>query len=374
VCSLLLLKAFDRVRHTDPGVRADHVLVATVPLSEGTRPKEEQWTAYWRDLEQRARQIPGVDAVGLVSCAPMHGCHQGQFFQPENGIARPDGKDPVVLWRSASPGYLAAMGLRLKEGRFLAEADNAKDAAPAVVVNETFVRTFWGGDATGVGRRIKYNNPKEPWITIVGVTQDVKHYGLDRPVRPAVYFPTAVRPLTTMTIALHTAVDPAAITPALREVLRQIDPETPLVRPRPMDTVIQQSTALRQAFSSMLAVFAALAFVLAIGGTYGVATYLVTQRTREIGIRVALGARTGDIFRSVVASGLGVVITGVAAGLAAAVAVGGWLGDALFGVSTHDPAVLSIVSLVLIATAILANGVPARRASRVDPMRSLRTE
>jgi hypothetical protein len=244
----------------------------------------------------------------------------------------------------------------------------------AVVVNESFVRTFWGEGANAVGRRIKVGGPKSAWITVVGVAGDVKHYGLERPMRPGLYFPISVGPRSTMTIALHTKVDPESVTPALRELLRQIDPEVPLVRPRPMETLIAKSTALRAAFSWMLAVFAGLAFVLAIGGAYGVATYLVTQRTREIGIRVALGARTADVFKSVVASGLVVVVAGVVLGLAGSVIVAGQLGSALFGVSTHDAGVLSLVTVVLVGTALFANGLPARRAARIDPMRSLRTE
>ena len=385
VCSLLLVKAFDRVRHVDPGFRADHVLLATIPLSEGTRPKPEQWFAFWNDLEQRARQIPGVDAAGMITCAPLDGCHLGNFFTIENAIPPPDGKNPVVLMRMASAAYFPAMGIRLKEGRFLADSDIAKGAltndqvrrgtAPVVVVvNESFVRAFWGDGATGAGRRIKFNGPDTQWIPVVGVVADVKHYGLERPMRPGIYFPLSVDPRSNMTIALHTQVEPASVTPALRDLLRQIDPEIPLVRPRTMETLIEQSTALRAAFSWMLAVFAALAFVLAIGGAYGVATYLVTQRTREIGIRVALGARTNDIFRNVVASGLGVVLVGVALGLAGSVAVAGQMGDTLFGVSTHDASVLSLVTIALLLTALLANGLPARRAARIDPMRSLRTE
>ncbi len=385
VCSLLLVKAFDRLRQTDPGFRADHLLLASIPLSEGTRPKAEQWFAFWNDLEQRARRIPGVDGAGLITCAPLDGCHLGNFFAAENAIPRPDGKNPVVLWRAATAGYFQTMGIRLRQGRFLTDADIAKGAlteddilkgkAPlVVVVNESFVRTFWGEGANAVGRRIKYEDDRAPWITVVGVVADVKHYGLERPMRPGVYLPVNVDPRSTMTIALHTAVEPGSVTPALRDLLRQIDPETPLVRPRTMDAMIAGSTSLRAAFSWMLAVFAALAFVLAIGGAYGVATYLVTQRTREIGIRVALGARSSDIFRSVVANGLAVVCGGLAAGLAGSILVARQLGTALFGVSTHDPAVLTAVAAVLAGTALFANGLPARRAARIDPMRSLRTE
>jgi predicted permease len=347
--------------------------VATIPLSEGTRPKPEQWMAFWTEFERRAAAIPGVDAAGVVTCAPFAGCHNGNFFDVEGAAPRPDGKKPVVLWRTASAGYFPAMGLRLKSGRFLEEADGRAGARPVIVVNDSFVRTFWGDGADGVGRRLRRND-NDPWTTVVGVTADVKHYGLERPMRPGVYLPIARDPRASMMLAIHTTVEPSSVTPAVRELLRQMDPEVPLYRVRTMEDQIRQSTALRAAFSWMLAVFAGLAFVLAVGGAYGVSMYLVTQRTREIGIRVALGARTGDIFRSVVATGVGVVLAGVACGLAGSVAVARLLGDALFGVSAHDAGVLSGVTAVLIGTALLANGLPARRAARVDPMRSLRTE
>ena len=150
--------------------------MATVPLSEGTRPKPEQWFALWNEFE-RARQIPGVDAAGVITCAPLDGCHTGQFFEAENAIPRPDGKNPVVLFRTASAGYFQAMGIRLRQGRFLADSDIARGAlkdddilggkAPlVVVVNESFVRTFWGEGANGVGRRIKFGDPKASWIPV----------------------------------------------------------------------------------------------------------------------------------------------------------------------------------------------------------------
>jgi predicted permease len=375
VCSGLLFKAFDRVRSVDPGFRADGVLVATIPLSEGTRPKEEQWLAFWNEFERRIAAIPGVDAAGLTTCAPLSGCHTGNFFQVDGAIPQPDGKNPVILTRSATPGYFRAMGLRLKEGRFLEDADARRASDGAIVVNESFVRTFWGPGATGVGRRIKSFAREAKWMPVVGVVEDVKHYGLDRPMRPGIYYPMARSPRSTLMMAIHATVPPASVVPAVRDVLRQMDPEIPLYRARTMEDQIRRSTALRAAFSWMLAVFASLALVLAIGGAYGVSTYLVTQRTREIGIRVALGARTADVFRSVAATGVGVVLSGVAVGLAGSIAVARRLGsDALFGVSTHDATVLGAVAAVLIATALLANGVPARRAARIDPMRSLRTE
>ena len=374
VCGALLVKAFDRVRHVDPGFRTTGVLIATVPLSEGTRSKPEQWMAFWNEFERRLAAIPGVDAAGLTTCAPLSGCHTGNFFQVDGAIPRPDGKDPVVLTRSASPGYFRAMGLRLKEGRFLEDADGRPESDGGVVVNESFVRTFWGADAKGAGRRIKYRDARAKWIPVVGVVEDVKHYGLDQPMRPGIYLPLARSPRSNLMMAVHAGAPPETTVPAIREVLRQMDPEIPLYRVRTMEEQIRRTTSLRAAFSWMLGVFAALAFVLAVGGAYGVATYLVTQRTREIGIRVALGARTTDIFRTIAATGAGVVLAGVAAGLLGSIAVTRRLGDALFGVSAYDATVLAGVAAVMLATALVANGLPARRASRIDPMRSLRTE
>jgi putative ABC transport system permease protein len=373
VCGTLLVKAFDRVRHVDPGFRADHVLTFSVPISEGTRPKPEQWVAFWDQLLDRTRRIAGVDAAGLVTCPPL-GCHMGNFFTAEGAKPMPDGKDPVVLTRLATPGYFEAMGIRLQEGRFLRESDERDKQSKVVIVDETFARTFWGEGVAAVGRRIKTRGKDSPWFTVVGVAGDVRHYGLERPMRPGLYFPQSFDPTANMTMAVHTRVDPESIIPAVRQALREIDPELPLVGARTMEENLRRSLALRAAFSWMLAVFAFLAFVLAIGGAYGVATYLVTQRTREIGIRVALGARTGDILKTVVGHGLSVVAAGVTCGIVASLVVTRLLTDALFGVSPADVTVLTFVASVLVGTALMANGLPARRAARIDPMRSLRTE
>lgn len=374
VCGALLVKAFDQLRHVDPGFRPDHVLTAVVPLSEGTRPKPEQWTAFWKDFETRLAAAPGVDAEGLITCLPLAGCHTGNFFEVDGALPRPDGKDPVVLWREASSGYAAAIGLRLREGRFLEPADARPHAQPVVVVNETFVRSFWGEGAKGVGRRIKYHGAENPWMTVVGVTADVKHYGLDRPMRPGVYLPLSNDPRSALMVAVHSDRDPALVATSLRDVVRRIDPDIPLYRVRTMDEWMRLSLAPRAALAWMLAVFAGLALVLAIGGAYGVSTYLVTQRTREIGIRVALGARTSDVFRGVVTSGLAAVGAGIVCGLALSLGLGGVMAGLLLGVSPFDPAVLGAVTAILLATAVAANGLPARRAARIDPMRSLRAE
>jgi predicted permease len=284
--------------------------------------------------------------------------------------------------RYASADYFKTMGIRLKSGRLFDDRDG-REPQPAdpdrrsprvAIINETFARTFWPGVADPVGRRFKFNDDEAPWMTVVGLVRDVKHYGLERPMRPGVYFPLPADPRETLAVALHTAGDAAALAGAARAAMRELDPDLPLFQVRSMDEALQRSLTVRAAYSWMLGVFALLALVLALGGTYGVASYLVTQRTREIGIRVALGARTADIVRTVIGRGLGVVAVGVGVGVLASLGAARWLADLLFGSGARDMAILAGVASLLLMTALVANWLPARRAARIDPMQSLRTE
>jgi putative ABC transport system permease protein len=241
-------------------------------------------------------------------------------------------------------------------------------------VNETFVKTFWPGVTDPIGRRFRNNNDKAPWITVVGYVEDVRHYGLERPMRPGVYMPVAQRTSGTMTVAVRTAGDPAAFTATARAALRDLDPELPMYRIRTMEEALRRSLAQRGTYSWLLGIFAAMALVLALGGTYGVTSYLVSQRTREIGIRVALGARSADIVRSVLRSSLLIVTVGVVVGVLSSVGLARLLSALLFGVPPHDVRILAGATMLLVALAVAANWLPAQRAARVDPMRSLRTE
>ena len=379
VASGLLFRAYERVKHVDAGFRPDHVLTFMVALPEASYGGDDdavggkQVNAFWDRLTARFATLPGVDAVGLVSCPPL-GCHWGNFFEPEGRAPlKPGEANPVVLQRPASAGYFKAMGVRLLKGRFLEEQDATGDRHVAVV-NETFAKTFWPGVNDPVGKRFKgAGNSKAPWITVVGLAGDVKHYGLERPMRPGIYFPLTVGRFNTMTVAIRTAADPGAFAATARASLRELDPELPMYRVRTMEEALRRSMAQRATYSWLLGIFAAMALVLALGGSYGVTSYLVSQRTREIGIRVALGARTADIVRAVMRKGLVTVAAGVAIGLAASFAVVRLLADLLFGVSPNDPAILAGATLVLFVLAVAANWLPARRAARVDPMRSLRT-
>jgi predicted permease len=371
----LLFRAYQRVSHVDPGFSPDHVLTFMVDLPEAaySTPDNKRIIAFWDRLTERFAQLPGVEASGIVSCPPL-GCHWGNFFSVEGRPPlKPGEANPVVLHRPASPGYFRAMGIRLKSGRFL-EAGDMVNGSNVAVVNEAFVKTFWPGVSDPVGKRFKREGDKAPWITVVGFVSDVKHYGLERPMRPGIYYPYSANGFNTMTVVVRTAGDPGAFASSARAALREMDPELPMFRVRTMDEALQRSLAQRATYSWLLAIFAGMALVLALGGSYGVTSYLVSQRTREIGIRMALGARSGDIVATVLRRSLMIVSIGVVAGLAASLGLGRVLADLLFGVPPRDPRILAGAAAVLLALAIAANWLPARRASRVDPMRSLRTE
>jgi predicted permease len=381
VCAGLLWRAFDRVRQVDPGFRTEGVLTFSLSLPEIGYPDLGSRLAFWDRLAARMSALPGVNSAGLVTCAPL-GCHWGTFFRIEGMERKADESVPVTLFRYASAPYFETMGIRLKSGRFFDERDgreeqpeDPEERSPRVaIVNGTFAKTFWPDVADPVGRRFKFNGEKAPWMTVVGLVDDIKHYGLERPMRPGVYFPLPADPRRTLTVALHTRGDAAALAASARAAVRELDPVLPLFQVATMEEALQRSLRVRAAYSWMLGAFAILALVLALGGTYGVASYLVTQRTREIGIRVAFGARSRDVVRTVVGRGVVVAIAGIAAGVGASIGAARLLADLLFGAGVRDPAILAGVVSVLLLTALLANGLPARRAARIDPMRSLRTD
>ncbi|HEX5216329.1 MAG TPA: ABC transporter permease [Vicinamibacterales bacterium] len=371
----LLVRAFANVRHTDPGYRADHALLFSIALPDASYSDDVKRLAFWETLTARLRATPGVEAAGVITCPPLS-CHWGNFYRIEGRPPlKPGESDPVVLGRFADPGYFAAMGIRLKAGRFFDDRDGSASTNPALIVNETFARTFWPGEADVVGKRVAGKGPDNPWMTVVGVAYDVKHYGLERPMRPGLYFPIKLDPqrTSTMAVVIRTTREPDAFTPTARDIVRQLDPSLPLYRINTAERRLAASMQTRATYSWMLGVFAALALLLALGGAYGVTSYLVTQRTREIGIRMALGARGNHIMRAVAGGSFVAIAFGAALGLVAAIAAARLLGDLLYGVSPRDPMILSIAALTLFAAAVSANWIPARRAARMNPVTTLKT-
>jgi predicted permease len=421
VGGVLLFRAFTQVQRVDPGFRPDHSLSFSIALPAASYADGAARLNFWDDMLGRLRAAPGIQAAGVITCPPLT-CHWGNFYRIEDRA--PLGKNesnPVVLTRVASDGYFEAMGMRLAAGRFFdandgravfkAEAEaRARQAEAArrgaaggaqatppplppvvadrsVIVNESFVRMAWPGitPQQAIGRRLSFNDQTAPWINIVGVTVDVKHYGLERPMRPGIYFPVPQLSARTsaMAVIVRTAGDPEAATNTVRQIVGEIDRTLPLYRVQTMERAVADSLRTRATYSWMLAVFAGLAFVLALGGTYGVTSYLVTQRTREIGIRMAMGAGSTDILRAVLRGSLSPIGLGVAIGLTAAVWLAGFISgveqtpsspepNLLFGVSPGDPAVIAGAAALLALAALIANWIPARRAARTNPAISIR--
>jgi putative ABC transport system permease protein len=374
----LLFRAYARVQNVDPGFIPEGVLTFGLSLPPELYREQNQRLAFWDRVEERLTRLAGVRSAAVVNCPPF-GCHRGSFYVAEGGAVRSAQEgNPVVLSRIASPGYFATLGIRLKQGRFFNDADGrgGPSQEPVVIINDTFARTFFPDVENPVGRRIRLEDDDDaPWSRIVGTVADVKHYGLEQPVRPGVYVPLADAFGTwTMRVALKTDGDPASLVADARAAIRELDPELPLFEVRTMDAALRQTMTARTTYSSMLAVFAVAALVLALGGAYGVSAYLVTQRTREIGIRVALGAVGKDIVRSVLGSHVGIVAAGIAIGTAGAVGVARLLESLLFGVAPYDAPIVGGAVALLALSAAAANILPALRAARVNPTVLLRAE
>jgi putative ABC transport system permease protein len=378
VCGGLLLQAFDRVRQVSPGFDPRGVLAFGVYLPQAAYPDSAKRLVFWDRLLERLRSLPGVEAAGAITCPPL-GCHWGAFYSVEGQAPRAKGeRNPVVLQRWASVDYFQALGIRLKAGRLFDARDGRPGSGRSVIVNEEFAREFFRDGRHPVGGWLRQggdaSDNQNPWVEVIGVVEDVKHYGLERPMRPGLYFPLPRRPADSLTIALKTRVQPTSLAAAARAAVRELDPDLAVYQVRTMEEALRRSLTTRSAYSWMLAVFALLALLLALGGTYGVTAYLATQRTREIGIRLALGARSADIRRSVLRGSLAVVAGGAVAGLVGSLAAARGLASLLFGVPPHDPRVLLGAGAVLAASALLASWLPAARAARVDPMSTLRAE
>jgi predicted permease len=244
-----------------------------------------------------------------------------------------------------------------------------------VIVNETLAKHFWPGQ-NPIGKRVRYpwSSEKDTWMEVVGLTRDVKHYGLDVPMRPSVYVPYRRFPNEGMTLVLRGSIDPGGLIAPARRILRELDPDLPMFEVRTMTERLERSLWARRAYSSLFAAFAVVALVLATTGIYGVVSYAVAQRTHEIGVRMALGARPKQVMAQVLRHGLTLAALGLVLGLAAALAAARVLESLLFGVSPRDPFTYAIVAGGVLATALAANLVPARRAASIDPMRALRVE
>ena len=370
----LLLRSFLRVTAVNPGVRISNVLTIALSLPGVKYDTPVKRANFYKNVLDRLETVPGVRSAGAVLFLPLRVSILSfrigvNGFQIEGRPPAPQGQEPLADYRIATPGYFITMGIALRRGRPFDQHDDL-DAKRVALVNEAMVRRYFPNE-TPLGRRIRTIGTQ---FEIVGVVADAKLYGLDTPIEPAIYVPHLQHPSDSMGLAIRTVGNPADMAAAVRREIQRLDPEQPISNVRTMDTVLSDSLMLRRVSMLMLTVFAALALTLATVGIYGLTAYSVSRRTHEIGLRVALGANRPQILRLVVVRGLVTALIGAAIGLAAAFELTRALSGMLYGVTATDPLVFAGVPLLLIAVSVVASYVPARRATRIDPLSALRYE
>ena len=373
----LTLKSFWRLQAVDPGFNPDGVLTMRLMLPFTTHPQISERAAFFRQVVERLRALPGVAAAGAVSRIPMAPGSNSGTMTGENSAVGPNDPQVEVETRWASPAYFQSMGIALLRGRDFNDAD-VEGTLPVAVVDESFARRFYPNDDP-IGKRIKRGGPRSanPWKTIIGVVRSVRNQRLDISSLPQAYFPVFQEADTMYNLSFAvraSGVEPLGLTQSVRAAVLEVDRNQPVFDVKPLRQIVADSIALRRLALLLLTVFAVVALALAAAGIYGVMAYSVTQRAHEIGVRMALGARGSDVLRLVVRQGLKLALFGVALGLVVALALTRLMEALLFGVSATDPLTFAGITLLLLVVALMACWIPARRATRVDPMIALRCE
>ena len=371
----LFLRSFQLLLGVDPGFQPDGVLTARISFDGEHHQTREQRIDFVRNVLERLEAQPGVLHAGASGFLPLGNTFNDMPLTAEGYTP----VDPDEFYspqiHTATPGYFRTMGIPVLKGRAFTDEDSGT-SQPVAVLSESTARRFWG-DENPIGKRVKITWPPgsdNPWMTVVGVVGDVKHMGVGQPVLSMCFRPFSQWPWRSATVVLRTTGDPARAASSLRTAVRQVDPLQPIYRVKTMDSVLSDSLSEQRVSTSLLTTFAGLAFGLAVIGIYGVVSYSVSQRTHDIGIRLALGARSGDILRMVLGNGLLLTLAGVAIGLAGAFALTRFLESMLFGVTSTDPLTFGSAAVILLLVALLACYIPARRATKVDPMVALRYE
>jgi len=377
----LLLRSFQHLLEVDPGFRVDHILVGEVqqgalPFTQASKLSQEDWiqigqkqSLQFEQIVERIRALPGVkEAAGIDDLPLSKEFRQASRFVIEDQPIPNAGARPIVQFRTVSLSYFSTMGIPLRKGRLFTEDDWR---VPRAVINETMERRFWPkGDALGKRINLCSLDPKPCWSTIIGVTGNVHQFGLDAEPTFDVYFVGGWTPY----VVVRTASDPVALAAAVTDVIHKADSNLPVTHVMTMDGLLTDTISPRRFSATLVGVFAVLAVVLAAVGIYGVMSYTVSQRTQEIGVRMALGAQLTSVRRMILGQTLKLTLIGVALGLAGAFVVARFLTSLLFGVGVYDPLTFLGVAVLLVAVALAASYVPARRAMRVHPIVALRYE
>ncbi len=365
----LMIETFRHLETAPTGFNPDHLLTVRVPLMsyKYSRPQSAD---FYREVLERVRAIPGVKSAGMANNLPFTGFHTSLDLP-----SPPNSPGILVAGRSVSPGYFQAMGIPFKEGRDLTAAENQSGAPCVRIVNEALARQYWPGEDP-VGKQLRGACPKDALATIVGLVADSKQNSVESQAEPELYEPYAQHPFASflVTFVIRTSGNPLDVAAAVRNAVWEIDHDQPVIQVRTMENVISESLWQQHLSALMLGIFAAIALLLSAVGIYGVLSYSVSRRTHEIGIRMAMGAERRDVLKLVLGHGFNMALTGIGIGIAGCFVLTRFLASLLYGVKATDPTTIIAVALLLLAVALIAVYIPARRATKVDPMVALRHE
>jgi putative ABC transport system permease protein len=371
VGSGLLIRSFTQLVEVDPGFDARNLLSMEYRLPRNKYTEEADQVAFHLRVVEEARQVPGVISAAVVDGLPFSGNGYGAIALLPDQEPPPKGQEPRAITLAVSTGYFETMGIPLLSGRALADSDGP-NAPPVILVNETMARKYWG-DADPIGKQVHFPEV-ETTAAVVGVVGDAKHYALDEEQRPQAYISYMQDPGIFATLVARTNGDPMTFSAAVRQAVWNVDGDQPVWKIRSVESLIERDLAVAKQLTSSMTIFGLIALTLAALGIYGVISYSVSQRTQEIGVRMALGAGKGDVLRLVVGGGLVLASIGIVVGIAAAFGLSQLMTGLLYGISPTDPLTFAVVPVMLAAVAFVACFVPARRATRVEPTVALRYE
>jgi putative ABC transport system permease protein len=371
----LLFRSFLQLQSVNAGFTPEQVLTARLSPSGEKFKTDSDYIKYYENVLARIGALPGVREAGVINTLPLQ---KGPTFRfrVEGRAPLPIDKWPPANYRSVSPNYFHVLNIPVLQGRPFTDRDN-EQAPTVLLVNQSIAEKYFPGE-NAVGKRINFgrtdSNQQPIWREIVGVVADVKNMELKEQPEPEIYFSSLQSPFEAMSIVIRSSVEPGSLAGAVRGAVAEVDKTVPVADIETMDRIITESVMQPRFNMVLLGLFSAIALMLSAAGIYGVTSYTVTQRTHELGIRLALGAQLGDVLRLILKQGLAVILIGVAIGLAAAFVLTRLLRTLVFGISTNDPVTFIGITLLLSLVALIACYVPARRATKVDPLVALRYE
>jgi putative ABC transport system permease protein len=365
----LAMKSFVNLQHVNPGIRPAHVLTFRMRLPTDNLYKDDREQAdFYRRVLDKVEGIPGIQSAGLTDVLPLGQQNDREYFTIENRPL-PPGQSLVADFRRVSPQYFNTMGIALLRGRLLSDRD-VRDTPPVILIDETLARQYWPNQ-NPIGRRMRL---WDEFREVVGIVSQVHHYGLEKEPEPTIYAPYEQMPNKAMALAVRTGVETQAVVKAVKQAVWSVDPGQPVFQIRSMEDYVSLADTAPRISTILLAVFAGISMLLAALGIHGVVSYGVAQRTREFGLRMALGSTPGQLKALVLRNGIKIALIGLMVGMAGAAALASALRALLYGVAPLDPAVMAGVAVLLLTVALIANYVPARRAARIDPMEALHQE